>query len=116
MESGLLIHGASHPEFLKLLKERYVLKTVFPTEKILRGGPEMFTLTHVSQAERRTLYYAQSWALAHYLASRASSKQIEAYVNEVLSGKDGVEAFERLAGKSCRQVDDELRAHVESLP
>jgi hypothetical protein len=115
VESGMLIHGASHPEFLKMLKERIVLKTVLPVEKILRGGADMFTLTHPKQAERRTLYYAQSWALVHYLSSRATSKQIETFVNEVLSGKDAVESFERLTGKKVRQVDDELRAHLESL-
>ncbi len=115
VESGMLIHGASHPEFLKLMKERYILKTVLPVEKILRGGAEMFTLTHPSQTERRTVYYAQSWALVHYLSSRVTSKQIETFVNEVLSGKDAVEAFERLTGKTCRQVDDEMRVHLESL-
>jgi hypothetical protein len=115
VESGVLVHGASHPEFLKMMKERYILKTVLPVEKILRGGAEMFTLTHPKEAERRTLYYAQSWALAHYLSSRVTSKQIETYVNEVLSGRDTVEAFERLTGKTCRQLDDDLRIHLESL-
>jgi len=115
VESGMLIHGASYPEFLKLLKERYVLRTVFPVEKILRGGAEMFGLTHASQAERRTAYYAHSWGLAHYLASRVTSKEIETYVNDVLSGKDGVAAFERMTGKTCAQVDVELRAHLEAM-
>ncbi|MBI3854651.1 MAG: DUF1570 domain-containing protein, partial [Planctomycetes bacterium] len=115
VESGMLVHGASHPDFLKLMAERYVLRTVFPVEKVVRGGAEMFTLSHGTLAERRTAYYAHSWALAHYLSAKVTPKQIEAYVNEVLSGKDGVAAFERLAGKSCAQLDGELRTYLEAM-
>ena len=83
--------------------------------KVIRSGPEVFTLAHPTDAERRTAYYAQSWALAHYLVKKTSPKQIETYVNEVLAGKDGVEAFERMAGKKCADVEAELRAHLEAL-
>ena len=115
VESGMLIHGAPHPPFLKLMKERYMLRTTFPVEKMVRSGAEMFTLNHAAEAERRTAYYAQSWALAHYLAGRVSPKQVETYVNDVLAGKDAVEAFERMAGKKCEQVDAELKVHIEAL-
>ena len=89
--------------------------TPMETAAGLKQLGEMFGLTHASQAERRTAYYAHSWGLAHYLASRVSSKEIETYVNDVLSGKDGVAAFERMTGKTCAQVDSELRAYLEAM-
>ena len=115
VESGMLFHGAPHPAFLNLMKERYILKTTFPIQKLIGSGPEAFTLMHAKEADRRTTYYAQSWALAHYLAARTTPKQVETYVNDVLAGKDGVEAFERLTGKKCEQVEAELRTHLEAL-
>lgn len=115
VESGLLIHGSPHPAFLGLMKDRFLAQSALPTEKLLRSGAESFMLTHAREAGRQTAYYAQSWALAHYLAGRVTPKQIETYVNEVISGKDGVESFERMLGKKCGQVDAELRAHLETI-
>lgn len=114
-EGGTLIHGAPHARFLKLLQEKLVLRTTFPLEKILRGGHEEFILSHPGDGGRRTLYYAQSWALCHFLHGRLSREQIEAYVAEVLAGKDPVESFERMMGRSCAKVDGELQAYLESL-
>ena len=115
VDSGTLIHGAPHPAFLNLLREKLVLRTTLPLEKILLGGPEEFTLTHSSDGGRRTQYYAQSWALAHYLSGRISKDQIEAYVVDVVGGKDPVESFERMMGRKCATVETELKAHLESL-
>ena len=115
VEGGTLIHGAVHPELLKTTRERYILRSNIPLEKVLRSGPEAFALNHPTEAERRTAYYAQSWALAHYLVKKVTPKQIETYVNEVLAGKDGVEAFERMAGKKCADLEAELRAHLDAL-
>ena len=115
VESGTLFHGAVHPELLKITKERFILRTNFPLEKVLRSGPEAFTLSHPTEAERRTAYYAQSWALAHYLVKKVTPKQIETYVNEVLAGKDSVEAFERMTGRKCAEIEAELRAHLDAL-
>jgi len=115
VDSGTLIHGAPHPYFLNLLRDKLVLRTTLPLEKVLRGGPEEFTLNHPSGGGSRTTYYAQSWALAHYLNGRVSPEQIEAYVGEVLAGKDPVESFERLMGRSCTKLEEEIKAHLESL-
>ena len=41
-----------------------------------------------NDADRRTDYYAHSWALAHYLALRVTRDQLETYVNDVLAGKE----------------------------
>ncbi len=115
VEGGELIHGAAHPAFLALLREKTILNTLVPVELILKGGPGQFLMTHRSEQDRATAYYAQSWALSHYLSTRATRERIAAYLTEVLAGKDGVAAFERLAGKPCREVDAELRKHLDGL-
>jgi len=115
IEGAVLVHGAPHPGFLRLLREKQALRTTLPIEKVVRGGPEQFTLAHLSEAARQTDYYAHSWALAHFLALRVTRDQIEAYVDEVLAGKDPVAAFERLAGRSCVQLESDLKAHLDAL-
>jgi hypothetical protein len=115
VEGVLLVHGSPHPGFLRLLREKQMMRTTLSIEKIIRGGPEEFTLVHPTEAGRRTDYYAGSWALAHYLALRVTKEQLEAYVNEVLAGKEPVAAFERLTGKSCAQLEIDLKAHLDAL-
>jgi hypothetical protein len=115
VEGGELIHGAPHPAFHKLYREKAILNALVPLEQVLGGGPDQFLVTHRSQAARSSAYYAQSWALSHYLASRATRDQIAAYVGEVLAGQDGVKAFEKMLGKSCREAEADLRRHIEGL-
>jgi len=114
-EGAILVHGSPHAGFLALLQEKTALRTVLPVQKILRGGPEEFTLAHPTDAARRTQYYAQSWAMAHYLAAHVSKEQLENYVVEVVSGKDPVAAFERLTGKSCDGFEAALKEHLDAL-
>jgi len=115
VEGAVLVHGAPQPGFLHLIREKQMMRTTLPVEKVVRAGPEEFALVHASDAGRRTDYYAHSWALAHFLALRGTREQIEAYVDEVLSGKDPVAAFERLAGRSCAQLELDLKAHLDGL-
>ncbi|MBV8881358.1 MAG: hypothetical protein JO332_15435, partial [Planctomycetaceae bacterium] len=99
---------------LRWIRDKMTMRTTLPIEKIIRGGPDEFVLDHPGVASR-TDYYAQSWALAHYLAMRASREQLEAYVVDVLAGKEPVAAFERLAGKTCEQLEVDLKAHLDAL-
>ena len=115
VEGAVLVHGAPQPGFLRLIREKQIMRTTLPVEKVVRAGPEEFTLVHASDASRRTDYYVHSWALAHFLALRVTREQIETYVEEVLSGKDPVAAFERLAGRSCAQLELDLKAHLDGL-
>jgi hypothetical protein len=115
VEGGELIHGTPHPAFHRIFREKAVLNALLPLEKLFSGGPEQFLVTHRSQAERSGAYYAQSWALAHFLASRATREQLAAYVADILAGKDGSAAFERMLGKPCRELEVDLREHIEGL-
>lgn len=115
VEGAEFIHGAAHPGFLAICREESARSGLLPVEKILTAGPERFLVTHRSEAARSGLYYAESWALAHYLSSRVSRERIAAYVGEVLGGADPVKAFESLAGKSCLEVEAELKKHLDGL-
>jgi hypothetical protein len=115
VEGGELIHGAAHPEFRRIYQEKAIGNALVPVDRLVTGGPEQFLVTHRSQAARSTAYYAQSWALAHYLASRATREQIATYVGEVLAGQDGGKALEKMLGKPCREIEAELRRHIDGL-
>jgi hypothetical protein len=115
VEGGDLIYGAPHPAFVRILKEKRLRGGLALLDDILRGGAEMFMLTHPSEAERSTVNYAQSWLMARYIAEKATREQIEAYVNEVLAGGSSVKAFETLAGKSVRSVEQDLSVLIESF-
>jgi hypothetical protein len=115
VENGTLLHGTPHRALLRVFREQQVLRTLIPLEKILRGGPDAFSLSHPSEAERRTLAYAQSWALAHYLSSRATPAQLEGYVTDVLGGADPAQALERRLGRPLRAVEEELLRHMDGL-
>src|SRR6185295_3117286 len=114
-EGAILVHGAPHPEFLAVLREKLVLRTMLPAQKILLGGPEEFVLAHLSGVARQTQYYAQSWAIAHYLAAHVSKEQLEEYVVDLVSGKEPVAAFERLTGRSIADFEAALKAHLDAL-
>ncbi len=115
VEAGDLVHGAPHAEFVKICRLEAARSGLLPVEKIVRGGPEHFLVTHRSEARRSGLYYAESWALAHWLSTRATREQIAAYVGDVLGGQDPVKAFEKLAGRPCGEVDLELKKHLDGL-
>ena len=115
VEAGDLIHGAPHADFVKVCRLEQARSGLLPVEKILQGGPEHFLVTHRSQARGSGLYYAQSWALAHYLSTRTTREQVAAYVVDVLNGQDPVKAFEKMLGKPCREIDAELKKHLDAL-
>lgn len=114
-EGAILVHGAPNPPMLAIVREKTAVRALFPVQKILRGGPEEFILVHPEDAARRTQYYAQSWAMAHYLAAHVSREQLEEYVGEMVSGKDSLAAFERLTGKTADEFEAALKAHLDAL-
>ena len=115
VEAGELIHGAPHPLLQKLFREKAAAGTLVPLDQVLRGGAAQFTITHRLQQERSTTCYAQSWALAHYVASKMKREDVAAYVGDVLAGQDSVKAFEKMTGRTCREFEADLRKHIEGL-
>jgi hypothetical protein len=110
IEMGEIVHGAVHPSHLKTVRAQSV-----PLINLLRATPQSFNITHLDGGARSAAHYAASWALVHYLISRVTRAQLEAYVIDVMSGTDPAAAFEKLAGKKVPAVEIELWRHLEGL-
>jgi hypothetical protein len=116
VDADELVHGAPHPGFLGLIRKASTEGKLLAVEDILRADPMKFLVVHRSQAERSTLHYAQSWAIAHYMAGRVPREKIQAYVVAVKNGTDSVKAFRKMmGGRPVRTVEAEVRHHLEKL-
>ena len=61
----------------------------------------------------RNMYYAQSWALTHWLLADADRiRKLSAYVTAVNRRQDPVEAWQAIFGMTPEQLTTQLRAHV----
>jgi hypothetical protein len=61
----------------------------------------------------RGMYYAQSWALTHWLlADTARIRNLSAYVSAVNRGQDPAEAWQAIFAMTPDQLTAQLRAHV----
>lgn len=59
------------------------------------------------------MYYAQSWALTHWLlADTGRVRNLSAYVTAVNGGRDPVEAWQAIFAMTPDQLTAQLRAHV----
>jgi len=111
-----LVHGAPQPYFLDLIRKASGKGKLLPIEDILRADPMKFLVVHGSQAERSTLHYAQSWAIAHYMIGRVPREKMQAYVVAVKGGADSVKAFRKMiGGRPVRTVEAEVRHHLAKL-
>jgi len=115
VEAGELIHGGPNAPLLKILRENLQAGKFLPLDEVLRAGPEIYHVSHAGEVQESTSHYAHAWGLAHYLARRITRDQFEAYVTDVVGGRDPVAAFERMVGKRWFEVQAEFRLHVESL-
>lgn len=116
VDADELVHGAPQPGFLALIREASQKGKLLPLADILRADPMKFLVVHRSQAERSTLHYAQSWAIAHYMVGRVPREKMQAYVVAVKNGADSVKAFRKMmGGRSVRQIEAEVRHHLEAL-
>ena len=70
-----------------------------------------------NEGERRTIFYAESWALIHYLmvARPNGGDTINRYVREIAEGRTPAEAFTTAFGKTPVELDKELREYLRGL-
>ena len=75
-----------------------------PLETLLAGSPWEF------DAELRSIFYAQSWLLTHYLISDDGRRRmLGAYLQDVAEGGDPVAAMETATGMPLATLQRELR-------
>jgi tetratricopeptide (TPR) repeat protein len=80
-----------------------------PMDVVLRAEGSL----GVTGQQQMGMYYAQSWALTHWLLSdTARIRSLSAYVRAVNGGQDPVEAWQAIFAMTPDQLAAQLRAHV----
>lgn len=80
---------------------------------------ELLAITHESpdynEGERRGIFYAESWALVHYLlwGSKTRKPQLGDYLERLGRGEDPDSAFRASFGVDPAKLEAELRMYVE---
>lgn len=78
-----------------------------PMEDVLRSR------LSTTSAERAAAYYAQAWALTHYmLGDPERQRQLSAYLAAVARGEDPMDALEAHIGRTPDQLARELRSYL----
>ena len=80
---------------------------------MLRGAD--FVVEHEGHIDRAGTAYAVSWALAHYLSTRMTRDEMDAYVGSVAAGADPAHALVKALGQPLGKIDEAVRAHVAAL-
>ncbi|HEX8471334.1 MAG TPA: hypothetical protein VF633_09495, partial [Brevundimonas sp.] len=82
-----------------------------PIDVVLRADSSL----GVGSQTGRSMYYAQSWALTHWLlADTARIRNLSAYVRAVNGGQDPVEVWQAVFAMTPDQLTAQLRTHVRS--
>jgi tetratricopeptide (TPR) repeat protein len=69
---------------------------------------------HYNEQGKRAAFYAQSWALAHYILGGPLRRGVAEYAELVSSGGPPVESFERAFGISLAAAEAALRLYVRA--
>jgi tetratricopeptide (TPR) repeat protein len=95
----------------QMLRERELL----PLEKLLKvesGSP------YYTEQDKRRLFYAESWALMHYLLSGHRRAQLSTYLGLLARGLTVEDAFRQAFQSDFATVEQELRdyLHLDKFP
>ena len=95
---------------LLVLRAASQLMTTAQLQAVQHDSPQY------NEGDRRTLLYAQSWALVHYLTfgSKERQGQLAKFLSALQQGAEDDEAFTRAFGPNASQLDAELKAYVRS--
>jgi hypothetical protein len=99
--------GRPDYDYLALLKR----KAPLPLETLFAAGSDS---PHYRREEKMTLFYAQSWALTHFLQSdEARRRALTAYVSRLGGGADPLQAARETFG-DLEKLEEDLRRYVRS--
>jgi len=98
--------GLTQPGHLDLLQQN----------KLIPLGT-FFNITSRSLSENgnhsRSIFYAQAWALIHYLVQNGKSDGLKKFLNLSLANKPGEQAFQEAFGINYAQMEKDLRRYVD---
>lgn len=102
-----ILVGRPDYDYLALLKR----KALLPLETLFAAGNDS---PHYRREETMTLFYAQSWALTHFLQSdERRRRELTAYVSRLGGGADALQAARETFG-DLDDLGNELRKYVRS--
>src|SRR5262249_18394878 len=110
IESGkAAVIGRAMADHVLLLRHRYL-----PIVELIEVGQSS---PMYNEGERRSIFYAESWALTHYLmvAKPKGGEQINQYVAAIAEGRTTADAFQQAFGMAPAQMDKELQAYLHRL-
>ncbi|MDT4969112.1 MAG: hypothetical protein QOJ64_3849 [Acidobacteriota bacterium] len=67
---------------------------------------------YYNEGEKRRLYYAEAWALVHYLLSGPRRIQLSTYLSLLAKGSPVDDAFQQSFQTSFAQIEGELRQYI----
>jgi tetratricopeptide (TPR) repeat protein len=100
--------GAPARERARLLRRQ----TLIPLRVLFEAGQDS---PYYTEPERRALFYAQSWALVHYLThggGPARREQFARFLELLSSGAEVGEALRAALGQTAEEVERGLRAYA----
>jgi hypothetical protein len=102
-----ILVGRPDYDYLSLLKR----KSPLPLETLFAAGNDS---PHYRREETMTLFYAQSWALTHFLQSdETRRRELTAYVSSLGGGADPLQAARETFG-DLEKLGEDLRRYVRS--
>jgi tetratricopeptide (TPR) repeat protein len=101
--------GRPRPEHIMLLRQRYL-----PIGDLIAVEPSS---PMYNEGERRSIFYAESWAAVHYLMTTRpnGTTAVNDYVKEVAEGRAPGEAFRIAFGATPDEFDKELKVYLRRL-
>lgn len=97
--------GLAQEGHLQLLQRTQLM----PLEQMMKVSNYQL---HQTGGDSRSIFYAQSWALVHYLTQGGKSAALNAYLSEVTRGTDEKTAFEKSFQTTYAKMEADLRRYV----
>ncbi|MGE3467810.1 MAG: tetratricopeptide repeat protein, partial [Pyrinomonadaceae bacterium] len=97
--------GLAQSDHLLLLQQSKLM----PLDQLLRVTNYQL---HQTGGHSRSIFYAQSWALVHYITQGKRTASLTKYLNAVVNGTDEKKAFEEAFQTTYEQMEKDLRKYV----
>src|SRR6185369_5931700 len=97
--------GMTQPEHLRLLQQTNLI----PLSELFKVSSRQL---HESNDNSRNIFYAESWALVHYLIQSQKGGGLNKFLDAVLKGTPEEKAFQDTFQMTYAQMESELKKYV----
>lgn len=104
-EDGSATFGNARPDYQEILKNNDLI----PLETFFNIS---FYEVHQQEKEGESLYYAQSWALMHYLVN-AKPKELNQFIERLSAGQPVRDAFVKTFQTNLTGLEKDLKNYIE---